>query len=218
MLRSLSSSGIRWSPNNYPGYPRGRLLVIKHRQLVRQVGAFGGFASESSMDLDNMIFPTWSKFIFGSWVCKADSDGKLSLKIQEPMKNLTSRQLRWINSLRSFHGLWSRVPLGLQNTTLTYQELNLRLFDDPHRQLSTFFIWALQHSHILSYTASRIKRSVCRILLSGAQGLVLVVTPQDCSIQWPGSITKDNNTWLVNTAMVLPFQMGDLLYDYEKAT
>jgi hypothetical protein len=39
--------------------------------------AFGGFASESSMDLDNMIFSAGSTFIFGSWICEADDDGKL---------------------------------------------------------------------------------------------------------------------------------------------
>jgi hypothetical protein len=51
--------------------------VVKHRQLARQVGAFGKFASESSMDLDNMIFSKGSIFIFGSWICEAGDDGKL---------------------------------------------------------------------------------------------------------------------------------------------
>ena len=51
--------------------------MVKHRQLARQVGAFGDFASESSMDLNNMIFPTGSIFIFGSWICEADNYGKL---------------------------------------------------------------------------------------------------------------------------------------------
>jgi hypothetical protein len=36
-----------------------------------------GFASESSIDLDNMIFLSRSVFIFGSWVYEADIDGKL---------------------------------------------------------------------------------------------------------------------------------------------
>ena len=46
--------------------------MVKHRQLACQVGAFSEFASESSMDLDNMIFSTGSTFIFGS-----DDNGKL---------------------------------------------------------------------------------------------------------------------------------------------
>jgi hypothetical protein len=51
--------------------------MVKHRQLVRQVGAFGGFASKSSTDFNNMIFLTGSTFIFGSWICEADDKGKL---------------------------------------------------------------------------------------------------------------------------------------------
>jgi hypothetical protein len=47
-------------------------LVIKHRQLARQIGAFGDFAIESSTDHDNMIFSVGSTFIFGSWICTAD--------------------------------------------------------------------------------------------------------------------------------------------------
>jgi hypothetical protein len=33
---------IRRRSNNSPEYPRGRLSVVKHRQLARQVGAIGG--------------------------------------------------------------------------------------------------------------------------------------------------------------------------------
>ena len=51
--------------------------MVKHRQLARLVGAFGDFASESSMDLDNMIFSKGSTFIFGSWICEAGDDGRL---------------------------------------------------------------------------------------------------------------------------------------------
>ena len=51
--------------------------MVKHRQLAHQVGAFGEFAFESSMDLDSMIFSTGSTFIFGSWIYEADDNGKL---------------------------------------------------------------------------------------------------------------------------------------------
>ena len=57
--------------------------MVKHRQLARQVGAFGDFASESSMDLDNMIFSTGSTFIFGSWICEVGDDGKLQSRLLE---------------------------------------------------------------------------------------------------------------------------------------
>ena len=45
--------------------------------------AFGEFASESSMDLDNMIFSTGSTFIFGLWICEAGDDGKLQSHLLE---------------------------------------------------------------------------------------------------------------------------------------
>ena len=57
--------------------------MVKHRQLARQVGAFGEFASESSTDLDNMIFSTGSIFIFGSWIYEAGDDGKLQGRLLE---------------------------------------------------------------------------------------------------------------------------------------
>ena len=55
--------------------------MVEHRQLARQVGAFGGFASECSTDLDNMMFPMGSIFIFGSWVCEADDNSKLQSRL-----------------------------------------------------------------------------------------------------------------------------------------
>jgi hypothetical protein len=77
---------MRRSPNNCPGYPRGRLSMVKHRQLVRQVGAYGAITIKSSTDFDNMIFPTGSIFIFGSWICEADSEGNLQGCLAEARK------------------------------------------------------------------------------------------------------------------------------------
>ena len=57
--------------------------MIKHRQLARQVGAFGEFAFDSSTDLVSMIFSTGSTFIFGSWICEADDNGKLQGRLLE---------------------------------------------------------------------------------------------------------------------------------------
>ena len=63
--------------------PHDELPVIKHRQLARQVGAFGEFMLESSADLNNMIFPAGSNFIFGSWICIADDRGLLQSRLME---------------------------------------------------------------------------------------------------------------------------------------
>ena len=62
--------------------------MVKHRQLAHQVGAFGDFASESSMDLDNMIFSKGSTFIFGSWICEASDDGKLQSRLLKDSDHL----------------------------------------------------------------------------------------------------------------------------------
>jgi hypothetical protein len=61
--------------------------VAKHRQLVRQVGAFGGFALETSTDLDNMLLSVGSTFIFGSWVFKVGDNGKLQGRLLEDSKH-----------------------------------------------------------------------------------------------------------------------------------
>ena len=82
-MRLPLSSAYAEARTNCLGYPRGRLLVVKHRQLARQVGAFSGFASESSADLDNMIFSRGSTFIFGSWAYEADDSGKLQSRLLE---------------------------------------------------------------------------------------------------------------------------------------
>jgi hypothetical protein len=66
-----------------PGYSRGELSDLKHQQLARQVGAFRDFAIESSVDLNNMIFSAGITFIFGSWICEADENGKLRSHLME---------------------------------------------------------------------------------------------------------------------------------------
>ena len=59
--------------------------MVKHRQLARQVGTFGEFASESSTDLHNMIFSMGSTFIFGSWIYEAGDEGKLQSRLLEDL-------------------------------------------------------------------------------------------------------------------------------------
>jgi hypothetical protein len=51
--------------------------------MARQVGAFGEFTLQSSMDFDNMIFPAGSTFVFGSWIYVADDDSKLQSRLTE---------------------------------------------------------------------------------------------------------------------------------------
>ena len=58
--------------------------MVKHRQLARQVGAFDEFFLESSADLNlKMTFSAGTTFVFGSWICEADDDGKLCTRLRE---------------------------------------------------------------------------------------------------------------------------------------
>jgi hypothetical protein len=50
---------------------------------VRQVGAFDEFTLESSTDFGDMIFPAGLTFVFGSWICVANDDGKLQSQLME---------------------------------------------------------------------------------------------------------------------------------------
>jgi hypothetical protein len=58
-----------------------------------------------------------------------------------------------------------------------------------------------------------------RIPLTGAQkGLVLTVTSQYYIVHWPGFISEDGNTGLVDATIVLPYQEGDSIRDAEVST
>jgi hypothetical protein len=112
------------SPNNYPRYPRGRLPVVKHRQLARQVGAFGAIAIRSSTDFDDMIFPMGSTFIFRSWVCEADDKGNLHgclVKTLEAHEDLTLSTRLAEDLTKRFSGLM--MPESTQTPTTTNLDL-----------------------------------------------------------------------------------------------
>ena len=88
--------------------------MVKHRQLARQVGAFGDFASESSMDLNNMIFSKGSTFIFGSWICEAGDDGKLQGRL---LKDLDHHQDFSILATMTDHLVERFTQLVMSNPT-----------------------------------------------------------------------------------------------------
>ena len=57
--------------------------------------------------------------------------------------------------------------------------------------------------------------------LKGAQeGLVLTITSQDYIIHWPGYVSEDSSTRLVDTIMTiaLPYQEGDSICDLKAST
>jgi hypothetical protein len=168
-------------PEQLSRVPRGRLLVIKHWQLAHQVGAFGNFATESSMDLDNMIFPVGSIFIFRSWIYKANGNGKLQSCLLEDSGTHEAHNGSTTTNLLaekfSILVIPSSSPLGLRNVASTFQGLSSRLFKDPHTKLSTFSSrfpnTATSYQALLRVLAD----SVQMVRLTGAQEeLVLTVT------------------------------------------
>jgi hypothetical protein len=65
----------------------------------------------------------------------------------------------------------------------------------------------------------RSSRISARRITTGAQeGLVLTMTPQDCLIHWPGSVSGSGDIRLVDEAMILPYQEGSTLYDTDAST
>jgi hypothetical protein len=58
--------------------------------------------------------------------------------------------------------------------------------------------------------------SVRGVPLTGAQeGLVLTMTPQDCLVHWPSSVSGSGDIRLIDEAMILPYQEGSALYDID---
>jgi hypothetical protein len=104
--------------------------VVKHRQLVRQVGAYSVITIKSSTDFDNTIFPTGSIFIFGSWICEANSDGNLHgclVKARKAHKEITLLTGSAKDLAERFSG--PKVSKSTQAPTTT--SLNLVSRSDP---------------------------------------------------------------------------------------
>jgi hypothetical protein len=78
---------------------------------VRQVGAFGGFASKSSTNLNNIIFSMGSTFIFGSWICEVDDKGKLQGHLLEDQENQEDFTLL-VRSIEELTGELSRLVIS----------------------------------------------------------------------------------------------------------
>ena len=163
--------------------------MVKHRQLARQVGAFGDFASESSMDLDNIIFPTGSTFIFGSWICEADKQRQTSKP--SPQRSRSSGKSSYFNNcngsahqkIRATHSIRFksdftttriRFEFRLQGEVLSecfleaefsfgkipeHNPKQLGLPPEFSQEVEFFSIWARQHGKILSGTGRKIFQS-----------------------------------------------------------
>jgi hypothetical protein len=119
----------------------------------------------------------------------------------------------------SFHGKSGSFPMGLRNTASIHQEINSSLLQNSSKKLGSFpfrFNNMAKSCQILLQEAAG---SVQRVPLVGAQeGLVLTITPQDCFVHWPGSVSRDGDNRLVNEATILPYQERSTLYDTNTST
>jgi hypothetical protein len=62
-------------------------------------------------------------------------------------------------------------------------------------------------------------RPLRRLLLLGAQeGLVMTITPKDCLIHWMSTFSQGGNTRLVDEAIILPYQEGNVFCDTDALT
>lgn len=90
----------------------------------------------TNLDLNNITFLTGSSFVFGSWISKVDSNGKLRSYLLEDLKNsetpektterLSKKMMLLMISAKAKEDEWSKLssfPSGLNISAATNQKL-----------------------------------------------------------------------------------------------
>ena len=177
--------------------------MVKHRQLVRQVGAFDEFFLESSADLDlKMTYSAGTTFVFRSWIYEAGCDDKLRTRLREEKefddkveyelaekmtKLSTSDPTR--NEEESGYETDSEKEIRPDSKTIfTMQEPSLiGLRDtttiakgyDPYNSKKNLGTYGLRNAaSVYQHFTQNKMNSARRILLEGAQeGMIMTVTP-----------------------------------------
>jgi hypothetical protein len=109
--------------------------------------------------------------------------------------------------------------MGLHNTASIHQEINSSLLQNSSIKLGPFPFGLNNMAKSCQILLQEAAGSVRRVPLIGAQeGLVLTITPQDCLIHWPVSISRGGDIRLVNEATILPYQEGSTLYNTNTST
>ena len=88
---------------------------------------------ESSTDLDDMIFSAGITFIFGSWICKVDDNGKLQsclMEIPTPQASPDVSMTTLDQLAEKFSHLSISNPTGTQEVTINH---------DSHSDMSPLF-------------------------------------------------------------------------------
>jgi hypothetical protein len=97
-------------------------------------------------------------------------------------------------------------PMGLWNTASIHQEINSSLLQNSSIKLDPFPFGLNNMVKSCQILLQEMARSMQKVPLVGAQeGLVLTITPQDCLVHWPGSISGDGDIRLVDEATILPY-------------
>jgi hypothetical protein len=162
-----------------------------------------------------MTFSAGTTFVFGSWICEADGNGKLhthlreekefddkvEYKLAEKMTKLsTSDPTR--NEEESGYKTDSEKEIQPDSETIfTAQEPTLIGLGDttmimkeyiPYKSKKNSGTYGLHNTaSIYQHFTQDKMNSARKILLEGAQeGMIMTVTPQDCVVHWSGSFTS----------------------------
>jgi hypothetical protein len=146
-----------------------------------------------------MIFSARTTFIFGSWICKADNNGKLQsrlMKIPTLQAPLAISMTALDQLAKKFSHLSISNPIRTweasknQDSHLDTSKLSeLEIPSEVQAEEPSRFPLGLKNTaSIYQYTINYLMQSEQEIPLTGAQnGLVLSITPEGGIIHWPGA-------------------------------
>ena len=161
-----------------------------------------------------MIFSAGTTFVFRSWICEADGDGKLHTRLREEKEfdDVVEYELAKMTKLSTSDPTRNEEESGYETDSekeiqsdskeiFTAQEPSLIGFGDtttiakeydPYNSKKNLGTYGLRNAASIDqhFTQDRMD-SARRILLEGTQeGMIMTVTLQDCVVHWPGSFTS----------------------------
>ena len=161
-----------------------------------------------------MIFSAGTTFVFRSWICEADGDGKLHTRLREekefddeveyelakmtklstsdPTRNEeesgyeTDSEKGIQPDSKTIFTAKEPSQIGLGDATTIMKEYNPY---DFKKNSGTYGLY--NTASIYQHFTQDKMNSARKILLEGAQeGMIMTITLQDCVVHWPGSFTS----------------------------
>jgi hypothetical protein len=185
-------SSIHRSLNNYLGYPRCRLSVVKHRQLARQVylrvmDLWGGWQRQAPSPSPWRFSSPWRPHYFDNYDRSTHRKISVARDVWSNSEFMTNRfrlklRLRIWDGVLSEFFLWCTVffPAMTPQHGLNLSRIQLGIPSEFLQEARSFTTWTQQRGYILPSTTPRINQSNGRVSLTGAQeGLILTITSQD---------------------------------------